>query len=214
MDASAPRFIEVTGIGRVVVEPDEATVILTISILASPRKKSQEEHSKKVADCLEKIRALGIEDKAVWTANYHTSKETEYDSGKEKNIPKGFRTSQTLTIKTDLEKAGDLFETVNSFGESNGPNFACKNADALQEQACELAIIDGLRKARSRAKLLRLRDGAVLGCYETPQAGRHDRGSTRMMSASAPAREYAPEIPAGRSEFVAHMTLHVELHLL
>ena len=179
-ESDQPATISFSGHGEVTAVPDIATVYFTISKDAKTAKDAQDSVAVIEKKALDVLKAKGVEDKDIKTADASVYPKYEYrqavcspvpigegtagvtvspsspyycPSGKQ--VQTGYTASESITVKIrKTDDAGAIMQELGIAGVSNlsGPNFAIDKEDALKAEARKKAIDDAKAKAEVLAK--------------------------------------------------------------
>jgi len=156
--------ISFSGHGEVTATPDIANVYFTITKDATTVKDAQAGVAVIEKNALGVLKAKGVVDKDVQTADASFNPKYEYKQAvcpspapvslnvgsvsssigsttycnSEKQVLVGYTASESITVKVrNTDNVGDIMQALGTTGISNlnGPNFAIDNSDALQVQA-------------------------------------------------------------------------------
>src|SRR3990172_8680676 len=119
-DGSFLNTIIVSGTGKVTTLPDEASIQVSVENDAATAAEALDANSKDTQKVLDRLKAEGIADKAIETANVVVYPNRYYDqqSGQEKTT--GYRAQNTVTVTfDDLSVIGDVFAAVIEAGADN-----------------------------------------------------------------------------------------------
>ena len=222
----ATNTITVSGEGEVFAVPDIAEFSATVREEGKNVKDAQTQATEKINDIYAYLKAEGIEEKDIRTADYSANPVYEWQrsacpagsfcpDGKQVLI--GYEVSQTLSVKVrDTEVAGDLLAGVGERGVSSvsGLNFTVDNEDDLIAEARDEAIADAKEKAATLAKSLGVSLVRIVGFSEDGRGSPYFAktafglgGAAEDAVMSAP----APEIPTGENKIVSNISLTYEI---
>ena len=196
--------ISVTGVGRVTVEPDIATLSIGVSLAGSDLEAIRSAASGKVVGARDHLLAAGVDRGDVQTdrLNVHTSFDQQT-----RQTTHHLNTGLRATIR-DLVAApvivNDLFGIVGDGLEMHGLSFGTDDPDAGADQARERAVADARRKAEHLATLTGVSLGAVQSVVE---GGAVHSGQPRMMRAMVASAEMDMPIEAGDLEKSASVAI-------
>ena len=208
------RSITVTGHAEVKKEPELAYMNLTVSAHELTAKVAQETQSQLMSAVLATLDKLGVPAKARKTQNFRTQQLTNYDQKKQKHVPNGFQTTQSLLVTVEANEAEQVVGALGSMGEGVqlSIGFGLKNHDAETNEALCLAIENAKQKATAMAIACGATLGNVISCQE---GGGHRGGAPRAMAVAASAEMgggSAPELPMGEIEIHAMVTMQFALN--
>ena len=234
---STPATISFSGHGEIKATPDIANVYFTISKDAVTVKDAQAGVAVIEKKALDLLKAKGVADKDIKTANASFYPKYEYrnavcppipmDAGTAgvtvspsspyycpsgKQVLTGYTASESITIKIrNTDSVGDLMQGLGATGVSdlNGPNFSIDNPDAVQAQARKKAIDDAKAKAQVLAKDLGVSLGKITSFTEGGNYPIMYAQSAMMNSISATP---APAvIPKGENTISSDVTITYEI---
>lgn len=162
-------FITVYGQGVVYIEPDIAYITLGYDNLDADPKKAQDGNTAAIDKILAAVKAAGIEDADIQTAQYSVYQ--EYDYTNDKKEVTGYRVTNTIQVKVrDVAKAGDIIKAAYDAGSNL---FSGITFDIIKRQE---SYIEALNIAMDRAeeKAQKLAEGSgrsvtgVINIVESP----------------------------------------------
>lgn len=161
-DGSFLNTIIVSGTGKVTTLPDEASIQVSVENDGATAAEALDANSNDTQKVLDRLKAEGIDDKAIETANVVVYPNRYYDqqSGQEKTT--GYRAQNTITVTfDDLSVIGDVFAAVVEAGADNvyGPSWQLSEDNA----AVATALTKAVANARSKAEALAADQGMQLG---------------------------------------------------
>lgn len=187
--------ISVTGVGRVTVEPDIATLSIGVSIAGSDLEAIRSAASEKLAGARDHLLSAGVDRADVQTdrLNVHTSFDHQV-----RQTTHYLNSGLRATIR-DLTAAplivNELFEIVGDGLEMHGLTFGTEDPDAGADEARARAVADARHKAEHLAELAGVSLGAVQAIVEGGAAG--GSGQPQMLRAMAASAEMDMPIEAG-----------------
>ena len=162
----ANSAITVTGSSAVRVQPDRVVVLFGVSTFASTPSASQAENATLSKAVMEAIRAQGIQDKHIATANLTIQPRYEdYD----RNVISGYGAHNTIAVTLrDVTKLEGVLIAALEAGASSveGVEFSVTNLRQLRDQARELAVQAALEKADDMAGAAGVELGQVTHIHE------------------------------------------------
>ncbi len=144
--------VDVTGEGIVNVVPDQVTVSVRVENTGSNPKELKQMNDRVVAEVIQLVKKMGIEDKHIQTDYVRLSKNYEYNT-KTYN----YAANQSLKIKlTDLKKYEPLMNGLLETGINriDGINLGSSEMESLQSQARKMAIENAKMKAEEYTSVL------------------------------------------------------------
>ena len=213
--------ISVNGEGEVFAVPDIATFMVSVDELKATVAEAQEVATGKINKVISYLKAQGVEERDLKTVNYSVYPEyeyqnqvcTQYGCPPGKQILKGYRVNQTLSVKVrNTKKAGELLTGVGEFGVTNvsGLDFTIDDEDALQQEARKKAISDAKEKAASLAKDL---DVTLVRIVSFSESGQQPYpifyGKAEGLGMGGD--RIAPEVPVGENKIVSNVSITYEI---
>ncbi|HTE48917.1 MAG TPA: SIMPL domain-containing protein [Candidatus Paceibacterota bacterium] len=233
MGSSGSNTITLSGHGEVQAVPDIANVYFTISKDAAIVKDAQDSVAVIEKKALELLKAKGVEDKDVKTANASFYPKYEYrqalcprplegtpatgtlfcPGGKQVII--GYTASESITVKVrKIDDAGAIMQELGAVGvtDLNGPNFTIDKEDSLKAEARKKAIDD----ARVKAEVLANDLGVSLGRISTFSEGGSYGGPVYYAKSAALDNSVSPapapaQIPKGENTISSDVTITYEI---
>jgi len=158
----APTGITVTGEGKVQGAPDVAMIALGVSTLRPTVAEARQQAATALEAMIGSMKANGVADDDIQTANLYIS--PEYDYRNNETILRGFRVSNTVTVKVrDIDTTSQVVDDAVTAGGDDtrleAINFTIDDPSELQKQAREAAIAD----ARAKADTLAAAGGISVG---------------------------------------------------
>jgi uncharacterized protein YggE len=163
------RRITVTGEGWVDVAPDMATVTLGVTSEAQGAREAIDDNSQAMAAVLERLRAAGIEERDLQTADFTVSPRFDYSRSDGRGEITGFLAQNTVSVRVrDLEKLGEILDAVARDGANNFQNlsFGLQNPEPVEDAAREAAVAEARRKAELYARAAGVSLGALMTLSE------------------------------------------------
>jgi hypothetical protein len=199
--AESPR-ISVRGTGIISARPDMANVQIGVQIQNESLGAAQTEATDKANALIDQIKAAGIDEKDIATAQFSVEPVMDYRDGQTPRVT-GFRVTHMLAVKIrDLNRAGQIIDDLVSSGANTvyGLSFGFSNPDALMNQAREQAVANARATAEQLATLGGVSLGGVIliedGGSNTPPMPLAMRGAADMAQGAGG----AVPIQAGQQE--------------
>jgi uncharacterized protein len=153
-DSTNPEHtISVSGTGRILVKPDIADVSIGVSVSRSKARQSEQDAAALMADVIAALKAAGVKDADIQTANLSLSPEYDWSSNTQRLT--GYRTDNIVSVTIrDLEKVGETIDAAVDAGATavNGISFRVSDETKVQEQARAAAMADAKSKGDALAK--------------------------------------------------------------
>lgn len=204
-----PRYITVSGQGKVYVVPDIAVVSFGITKegidVSSLSSKTNEQMNKIIAD----IKDLGVDEKDIQTTQYSLTPRYNYVRESGERILVGYEMTQSISVKIrDFAKIGSIFSVATS-SEANIVNslyFTVDDPEKSKQEAREKAVEQAKEKAVNIAKATGLSLGKLTDVSEGYSTYDSTYNKSVGMGGAADAM-IAPDIQPGQQEVNMTMTL-------
>ena len=156
-DGQSVPSIAVAGVGQVQAKPDLASVSLGVQTQAPVARDAQAENSRVMADVIDAVKALGIDDKDIST--HGLSLRPRYDREGQR-VDAYVATNNVSVIVRDLDQVGEVLDAGFDAGANvaGGVQFSIADPTDSRDQAMQLAVAD----ARSRADVLAKAAGVTI----------------------------------------------------
>ena len=191
---TSERYIRVSGSGEVAVVPDIAYINIGVHSEAEDVTSALEANNTQAAELTEALKAEGIEEKDIQTANFNVYPQTRYDNmGQPVGTSYVVDNTVYVTVR-DLANLGKMLDTAISAGANNiyGISFDIADKENALAQARELAIKDAEVKAQSVAAIAGVTLGQILSIdvstptFNQPYFGYGMGGGTSRVETSVP----------------------------
>ncbi len=147
--------ISVTGSAEKDVLPDEVVLSLTVLSEGSDAKQVQEKNSQQMNTVIEALKNAGIKDNEIETTQYSLYPWQEWDQTTQKNLNKGYRLQQTISVTTtETTKAGELLDLAVKNGINTVDSISFRLSNSKEQQLKEELVAEATSKAREKAKTL------------------------------------------------------------
>jgi uncharacterized protein len=204
-----PPLIAVNGEGVVKVAPDQAWVRVGTESRSKVSKEAQQRNAEVMTAVQQKLTALGIPKDAVRTVGIDLQPEFDYQNGRQ--TLRGYVARNTIEVRIDdFAKVGDVLDAAVSSGATNVHDlrFDLKNRDAVEQQALQRAVEDGLAKANSVATAAKRGVDRILRIEENFLGPQPVERAVMMRMAAADA---STPVAAGEIEIRAQVRLTVAI---
>lgn len=151
--AREERLLNVTGTGKVDAEPDLASVMLSVYVVAETAEEAQASNSALMAEVLAAIKAMGITDQNIKTQEISVF--PLHDNTKAVTEVTGYSATNTITVKLhNVKRTGDLVTAAMQAGASEvlQIEFQLLDETAAYQQALSEAVEDANNKAAIMAE--------------------------------------------------------------
>ncbi|MFV8817649.1 SIMPL domain-containing protein [Haliea sp. E17] len=213
--AEAPlREISVSGEAQSAMAPDMAIVELAVVREAETARAALDANSEALAQVLKAMRAAGIEERDLQTANFSIQPRYVYPQSRDDTPPKlvGYTVRNGLTVRVrKLDELGAIIDQSVSLGVNEGGNVQFTNEDpsVALDAARALAVKDALGRARTLAKAAGVTLGDILSISEhssSPMPKMARLESSRMAMAEA-----AMPVAAGENAYHVNVSLRIAI---
>lgn len=165
--------ILVPGTGRVVVEPDVATLRLGVLVVRQTAAAAREAAAVTMTAVIDALIGRGVAKRDLRTALLSLNAVTDYSSEKGPRVT-GYQVANSVSVTVrDLASAGALIDAALGAGATSmdGLDFHVDDPSAAEEKARQQAIADARRRAATIAAAAGLTLGAVIGVVEGERGG-------------------------------------------
>jgi hypothetical protein len=193
--------ITVNGEGRVSVTPDEAIVSVAVETDAADAATALDTNSKDMQKVLDALKAQGIKDAEIETANVAVYPNRQYDPQTGKETLVGYRATNSVTVTlTDLTKVPAVFAAATEAGANNitGPVWQLSDNNQAVKEALTRATDNALGKAQTLATASGVKVGSIMvlneGSVSTPPIFYADAASEAGASKSVTPPPTSPQM--------------------
>lgn len=163
----------VTGEGKAAAAPDRAQISVGVTSTVGPNVKDiQSQVNATINTIVKELKALGIEDKDIRTANYNISPNYDFNAGQQIT---GYTVSANLSIDAPIEKANDVIDTATRNGANlvGGVQFTFSDEVKmkLEQEARKEAVDEAKKKAQGLADAAGIRLGRIINVQESSGFG-------------------------------------------
>ena len=150
--APEPPVIVVSGEGLVKAVPDQAFVRIGAETRSKVSKDAQAQNAAAMTAVQQRLTAAGISKDAIRTVSFDLQMEYDYNNGRQ--IPRGFVARNMIDVRVDdLTRIGDVLDAATGSGATTiqGLRFELRNRSALERDALQRAVADGMARADAAA---------------------------------------------------------------
>lgn len=198
--ATDPSSIVVNGEGIVKVTPNQAWVRISAESRSKNSKEAQQQNAEVMTAVQQKIAALGIPKDAIQTVGIDLQPEFDYQNNRQ--TLRGYVARNTIEVRIDdFATVGEVLDVAVGSGATNvhGLRFDVKNREAIEQQALQRAVANGMEKAQTIAgaakrgvdRILRIEEQFIGDGGPRPMM---ERAMMSRMAADAPTPVEAGEI--------------------
>lgn len=208
-----PRTIAVGGTGKVTAPPTVAVVSAGVQTdggtdIAS----TQRQNTDRMNALIAAVKALGVADADIQTANYSIYPRYDYTNGKTTLV--GYTVTQSVNVKVrDMTKVSAVFGKAGELGANqvSGPQFTIDDPESVRAEARSKAIEDAKAKAATLAASLGVRLVRVASFSESsspsPVIYDYAKSAAPMGIGGGP----SPDIQSGSLDVTSDVTVTYEI---
>lgn len=216
-DTVTPQ-ISVSATGTADLAPDMAVIHLTVLREAERAREALDANTAAMNDVLEAMRAEGIEERDLQTANFNIQPRYVYPEPRDGVRPEprivGYQVSNSLTVRIrDLDRLGVILDTSVTLGVNQGGGISFTNDDP--SAAIDEARAQAVRNAMTQAETLTEAAGVGLGRILSISEQSSPPGPIPMMERAemAMAADEAAPVPVAAGENSYRVTVNVTFEL-
>ena len=208
----APKtVVQVTGNSQKEVIPDVARINFSINSVNASLEKAKNDNSQIANRVFASLKEQGVTKEQIKTNTYQVEPVYNYEKDR---LPKleGYRVTNSLEIRTSIDKVGILVNEVTSAGanEINSIRFETANEKESKNEALKDAVEDALKKAEVIASALNKKVAKVTLVNESSVFYHPVMMENRLLK-TASMDAAAPNIPVGKVTVGATVQVTVEL---
>lgn len=162
--------ITVSGQGTIKAGPDEAVLTVTVETDAPDPQQALDANSKGMQSVLDRLKAEGLDEKSLQTANVAVFPNRRWDEKTNQEITESYRAQNSIrVILTDLARVGPVFAAATEAGAGtvSGPEWRLSDDGVAVSQALEKAYASARAKAETLATAAGVKLGEVLSVQES-----------------------------------------------
>ena len=210
-----PATVSVTGTGRVTVEPDTASISLGVTVFETNLSEAQARATTQMTAIIDAVRAAGVADEDIQTANYSVNVRQDYDENGNPTKVIGYDINNTVNVTVrDLDALGSILDSVVQAGANTiyGISFYTFDMTEATAQARAAAVADARAHADQLAGAANVQVGRIVtiteGSSAAPPPIFYDRAadSEMAMADSAPV-----PVQVGTQEIQVQVSIVYEL---
>lgn len=195
---ATPPQIVVASRGEVKLNPDRATVQISVQTRSATAAAAGTENAAKQKAVIDALKTLGIKDADISTSGYTVNPEQRYEPNKEPTVV-GYTVTNTLSVEVkSLKLVGPVIDASLAKGANmiNSLQFSSSNTDSARRVAIALAIEHARADAEAAAKAAGGSLGGLLevtiGAYYAPPPRPFAMEAKIAMAASADQTPISP----------------------
>jgi hypothetical protein len=202
-------MFDVSGEGKVVVIPDQASLSMGVQEQGFNLKQVQEQVNKKMASLTKSLKEMGIDAKDIRTTGYNY-----YPDYQDKNKYTAY--ANVSVVVRDLEKVSPVMDLIGTLGldDVNGPTFGLSDElmNKTVKEARSLAIDKAKAKAEELSGLAGMRLGRIVNVVEGSNRSPNYtmREALPVSGGGLDMAKTATPVEAGSSEVSVSVTLSYE----
>ncbi len=208
-----PRYITVSGEGKVFITPDIALMELSVVNEGDDIAVIVQKNTERTNAVIDAIKKLGVEEKDIKTTQYNLAPRYEWIQDTGERISKGYTMTQSIRVKVrDFTKIGEIINKTTAMGNVNligGLQFTLEDP----EQAMGQARTQAIEKAKNKAGVIADQSGLKLvklvdineGYYPYYYGATYEKTATNLGGAGEVTP--APQIQPGQQEVSTIVTL-------
>jgi hypothetical protein len=216
-EAGSPLLhtVTVSGTGNMSAVPDQAVITIGVQESATTAAAALDANSKQMQNVLARLKADGIPDSAVETANVSVYGYPLHDQKTGKQTGTSYQASNSVKVTlTDFSAVGSVFAAAAEAGANNlsGPGWQLSDNTTAQTQALALASAQARAKAEAFAAANGVSLGDVLVLTEGYSSPVYYYGREAASPATtAGAAVYAPQINPQNLDIYINVTITYQL---
>jgi uncharacterized protein YggE len=203
--------ITVSGTGKVDVKPDIAHVQIGVVADAPTASEALTKNNEKMAALLETLKAKGIEDRDVQTANFNVGPKYEYDpQGRRQPKLVGYQVSNMVQVRVrKLAQLGELLDVLVRTGANQvqGISFSVDEPEKVLSKARQQAVEQARSRAIEYATAAGVKIGRPLLIQEQAMAIPFPQPMPMMARGAMEAADSAVPVAAGEQTLSAYVTV-------
>lgn len=207
-----PAVAEVDAEGKVLAQPDQATLILAVDTQAPQAQAAAEENARRADALLKALAQLLKAEEKVQSLSYRLSPVRTYNDTRKKWEMAGYKAENRFQVKLrELKRLGAVIDTALKSGanEVSGPTWGHSRLEELRLQAYAEAMQKARRLAEALARAEGLKVKRLQEVYTSRQVPIPRRGGAMMEKALAAAP--ATPVEVGEEEIRVHIWAVFEL---
>jgi uncharacterized protein YggE len=153
--STVPQVVT-TGVGEASAAPDRASIYIGVQTRATTAQAASTDNARRVKAVMDTIRAMGIPQGQIQTANYSVQPEMAYPNG-QTQPPRAVAYTVTNSVVVRLNRIDDVGRVIDAAlakgaNEISSLQFTSSKADSMRAVALAAAVADARAQAESMAK--------------------------------------------------------------
>ncbi|MEM8812586.1 MAG: SIMPL domain-containing protein [Pseudomonadota bacterium] len=204
--ADPPATITVSASATAAFKPDRAVLSGGVMTIAPTAREAASQNARIATQVIDAVKAAGIPDADVRTANYRLSPQIRYDE--KTRVPEilGYEVVNTIVVSvSDVAKTGAILDTLLTSGanQAGSVQFIVSNLDERLDAARADAVQNAIRKARVLAESA----GVALGAIQSIREGGAAAPGPTVAYARAAVESVPTPIEAGSQTASVQVTI-------
>jgi uncharacterized protein YggE len=207
------RRMTLTGIGKVFVVPDMATISLGVSSFDKKASVAMRTNSSAMAQVFGKLKEAGVEERDIQTSQLSLNPRWERQSSNKQPHITGYEAINTVTVRVRaLDSVGTVLDVLTQAGANriNRISFGIQKPRPHQDEARKRAVADARSKAELYAQAAGVTLGSIISISENGVAPQ-PRAMARMEMDSMGGGGAAVPVSKGELGLQAHITIVYEI---
>jgi len=154
-NVTVPQVVT-TGVGEASAPPDRASIYIGVQTRATTAQSASSDNTRRVRAVIDTIKAMGIAEGQVQTANYGVQPEMAYPNG-QSQVPRAVAYTVTNSVIVRLSRVEDVGRVIDAAlakgaNEISSLQFTSSKADSLRSVALTTAVADAKAQGESMAR--------------------------------------------------------------
>lgn len=191
-DQTQSSIINVSGTGKISVDPDRARFTVGVNSSAKTARLAQQENSKQVSEIINALVAQGVNKKDIQTQNFNIYPDYAQSKDGRQGQVVGFRVNMDVTVNVkNITKTGSYLDAALAAGanQANGISFYKEETPALKQQLLNKAYQDAKLKGLALAEAAGVKIAGVTtiqeGSISTPFNNQNEYRNMKVMESNS-----------------------------
>ncbi|MFZ2190158.1 MAG: SIMPL domain-containing protein [Candidatus Magasanikiibacteriota bacterium] len=208
------RTIMVEGVGKVTAKPDIAMISMGMTASGTTVVVAQEKNTEVMNNLIAKVKALGISEDDIQTANYNIYPQYDYTEASG-SVLKGYEVQQTVSVKIrDLAKSSQVLALAGEVGANNvsGLQFTIDDNEVYKAEARVKALKQVAEKAKALSQSLGVNLVDIVSYNEySGDSGMYPLYKYAESAVGMGGATPAPDIQSGSTDIVLNVNVTFEI---
>ncbi|HBU06809.1 MAG TPA: hypothetical protein DEB09_01870 [Candidatus Magasanikbacteria bacterium] len=207
------RTIMVEGIGKVTAKPDIAMISMGMTASGTTVVVAQEKNTAVMNNLIAKVKALGIVEDDIQTANYNIYPQYDYTE-KDGSVLKGYEVQQTVSVKIrDLAKSSQVLALAGEVGANNvsGLQFTIDDNEVYKAEARVKALKQVAEKAKALSQSLGVNLVGIVSYNEYSGDANYPMYKYAESALGMGGATPAPDIQSGSTDVILNVNVTFEI---